>query len=213
MKRILSLVTALVFSAVLNAPAVVLMTVDENGNGNIDGAPVVPAGFLLQDPGPGGLANALNYPVATAAFSLGTAVAGDVLITEPGAGSTPSDLIRFRPGSLFPSPSPSIVTFYSDNSDGVDSLADIGFPTALNANRVTLPETGVEGGLQVIHYTPLSGQPGYIDDLSNPGHTAITYAFISDVPEPTTTALGGTFLAIAFGLKLWRRAAVRNATR
>jgi len=213
MKKILFLVTALVFSAALNAPAVVLMTVDENGNGNIDGAPVFPAGFLLQDPGPGGLANALNYPLATTAFSIGTAVAGDVLITEPGAGGTLSDLIRFRPGTLFPSPSPSILTFYSDNSDGVDSLADIGFPTALNANRVTLPETGVEGGLQLIHYAPLPNQPGYVDDQTNPGHTAIAYVFISDVPEPTTTALGGTILALAFGSKLWRRAAVRNATR
>ena len=202
MNKTLSAVAALVFSVTLNAPALVTMTVDENGHADIDGAAVFPAGFLAPDPGPGGLAGALNYPIATTAFALGTALAGDVLIFESAGGVLLSDVIRFRPGSIFPFPSPSILTFYSDNSDGVDSLADIGFPTALHANRVNLIEPGVEGGLQVIHYTPLPGQPGYINDLANPGHTAIAYNFISDVPEPTIAALVGLFLLMTVGRKL-----------
>jgi len=211
MKKTFTVLAALSLAAALNAPALVIMTVDENGHGDIGGAPVFPAGFLAQDPGPGGLAGALNYPIATTAFSLGTVLAGDVLIFESAGGVLLSDVIRFRPGSIFPFPSPSILTFYSDNSDGAAALADIGFPTALHANRVNLIEPGVEGGLQIIHYTPLPGQPGYINDLTNPGHTAIAYNFISDVPEPTTAALVGTFLLMTVGYSVNRRHEARAA--
>jgi len=211
MNKILPLAAVVLLIAALNAPALVTITVDENGNGSWDGVPLFPAGSLATDTGPGGLANALTYYFANATPPHGAAIdyvlGGDLLITET-AGGNLSELIHFRTGNpLFLAPAS--LVFYSDKLDGVDSLADIGFPTAFNDITATLVEPGVEGGWQTIYYLPVPGQPGYVDDPLNTGHSYIAYNFISDVPEPTTGALVGTILLMAFGSKL-RRWTARN---
>ncbi|MFO1512535.1 MAG: PEP-CTERM sorting domain-containing protein [Verrucomicrobiota bacterium] len=196
-KPLLVAATALL-TTILNASALVTITVDENGHGDWNGAPLFPAGGLANDIGPGGKPNALTYYLGNAVppfgQTIGSLVPGDLFILETPGGPL-SDLIRFRTGNptLF---APASFVFYSDNSDGVDSLADIGFPTAFNPNTATLLEPGVEGGFQMIHYVPLPNQPGYVDDPANPGHSYVAYNFISDVPEPTTMALVATCLLL-----------------
>jgi hypothetical protein len=212
MNKTVPILTALLLSAALNASALVTITVDENGNGTWDGTPLSSAGILAPDTGPGGLPNALTYYLGVsvpppAGTTIGYVQPGDLIIREQASGPF-SDLIRFRAGdpNFF---IPASLVFYSDNSDGADSLADIGFPTAFNANTFTIVESGVEGGLQMIHYEPLPGQPGYVDDPANPGHAYAAYNFISDVPEPTTASLAGIFLLMTGGWNLMRRK-VRN---
>jgi len=53
------------------------------------------------------------------------------------------------------------LVFYSDRSDGSDSLADIGFPTAFYTNTLTVNEVGPEGN-NGFTYTPAAGQPGFV---------------------------------------------------
>ena len=213
MKNVRPLLAVLSLAAALDAPALVTITVDENGHGDWNGAPLFPAGALANDTGPGGRPNALTYYLGNAnppfGQTIGFLVPGDLFILES-PGGVLSDLIRFRTGNptFF---TPASLVFYSDNSDGADSLADIGFPTAFNPNTASLVEPGVEGGLQMIHYVPLPNQPGYVDDPANPGHTFVDYNFISDVPEPTMTVLVGTFLLISLGSRLRRRHEARAA--
>jgi hypothetical protein len=116
------------------------IVVDENGNGVIsstESAPTKLPAALQDDPGPGGLSGALTYSLTNPPGLTD----GDVLLEEPGGGL--SDLIRFNPvetcaadGSL------GCLVFYSDNSDGKDSLADIGIPDEFNLNQVVLDESG-----------------------------------------------------------------------
>jgi hypothetical protein len=119
-------------------------------------------------------------------------------------------LIRFRTGDPFTF-APASLVFYSDNSDGVDSLADIGFPTAFNAITATITEPSVEGSFQMIHYVPSPNQPGYVDDPLNPGQSYVAYNFISDVPEPGTAVLVGMFLLMGMAAKLGRQKAENRA--
>jgi hypothetical protein len=143
-------------------------------------------GFLQNDPGPGGLPNALTYTTP------GGLVVGDLLLHEPGTGE--SDLVRWNNNAT--------LVFYSDIGDG-DS-ADIGLPGASWPNAISLIETGLvlepfpmmvpysENGMNGYIYVPLPGQPGY--DMNNPGNQP-TYIIISDVPEPSTVVLVGLSLA------------------
>jgi hypothetical protein len=202
--KILARAALVSLAAALNASALVTIAVDENGHGDWNGAPLFPAGGgLATDTGPGGLPGALTYYFANATPPFGGAIdyvlPGDLFILEPPGGAL-SDLIRFRTGNPL-TYAPASLVFYSDKSDDVDSLADIGFPTAFNANTASLAEPGVEGGLQMIHYVPTPNQPGYVDDSANPGPSYVAYNFISDVPEPTTAALLGTFLWLTSGSK------------
>lgn len=157
----------------------VMVTVDENGNGTLTNS----AGFfstlpfsIAPDPGPGGLPAVLTYGL----LNPPGLVAGDVLLQD-GIGGPILDVIRFNPqengGSL---------VFYSDNTDGSDSLGDTpGPPTALYDNRITIQEIGPEGDNGAF-YTPLAGQPGFVTGASGP----VTYHFISDsVPEPGSIAM------------------------
>ena len=141
-------------------------------------------GFLFNDPGPGGLPNALTYTTPAGL------VVGDLLLHEPGGGE--SDLIRWNNNAM--------LVFYSDLGD--DDSADIGLPGGSYANAISLIETGLvlnppamvaysEDGINGYIYVPLPGQPGY--DTNNPGNQP-TYIIISDIPEPGTVALVGLSL-------------------
>jgi len=178
------------------APIIIDTVVDENCHGTLNGflgLETLPCAFTT-DPGPGGLAGAMTYNL----LDPPGLVAGDVRIAEPGTGF--SDLIRFNPvvggGSLF---------FYSDTDGGVDALADIGLPTLLNTNLVTLPEVSLGAlGFGLI-YQPTAGQPGFVAGASVP----VQYTFISDspVPEPGTLVLVGSGLGAFIANRRRRRSA------
>lgn len=169
------------------AAADIISFFDENGNNS---AVNTDTGFTLSAPfdlradttGPGGLSSALTYRFG---LSTGT-VSGDILIQENGI---TSDVVRFNQVVLNPA-TPDItvswLVFYSDKSDGSDSLADTGLPTALYANNVTILE-GDDGAF----YTPTAGQPGFNASLQTQQHIH----FISDAPAPEpaswTLMLGG----------------------
>jgi len=135
----------------------------------------------VADPGPGGLPNALTYNL----LGPPALVAGDLILLENPAGGL-SDIIRFNPAGTGGNPAyPASVVFYSDIEVGeAPVLADIGFPTAMYTNTVTLLEMGVEGNNGIV-YTPTANQPGFV-----PGF-AVTYNIISDspVPEPSDALL------------------------
>ena len=164
-----------------------VLQIDENGNGLLNGGNH--PGFLQNDPGPGGLPNALTYTTPAGL------VVGDLLLHEPGGAE--SDLIRWNNNAT--------LVFYSDTTEGetLPDLADIGLPGLAYPNGISLFETGLvlnppamvlyaENGTNGYIYVPLVGQPGY--DPSNPGNQP-TYIIISDVPEPGTVALVGLSLA------------------
>ena len=190
--------TGLLLSASGNAFGqinIIRINVDENGHGTINGfLGLQPLPFaLLPDPGPGGLPAALTYNLGNPPGL----VAGDLVMTEPGTGgSVISDIIRFNPnqngGSL---------VFYSDNSDGKDSLADTGFPTAMYTNVVTRAEVGPEGNNGLV-YTPTAGQPGFVAGAAVP----VEYTLISDaVPEPSSVVLLGVMGIVGTVGYAWRR--------
>ena len=161
-----------------------LITLDEFGVGSIlfPGAATTPLpGAMTLDPGPGGLPNALTYNLQGPP----SLVAGDLYLIEPGSANIISDVIRFNPAGTGGNDSyPASVLFYSDNADGADALADIGFPLAVYGNVLFLQEIGPEGNNGAT-YTPTAGQPGFVAGYN------VTYDIISEVPEPTTLALAG----------------------
>src|ERR1700730_15055677 len=103
---------------------------------------LVPRGVLAADP-LNGNKMALMY---TLPFNV---TAGDLTILEPQASI--DDLLRFENGNqLF---------FYSGNTDGSDSLADVGIPTNLQTNTFQITEGGSEGNNGAL-WSPSMGQPG-----------------------------------------------------
>jgi hypothetical protein len=169
----------------------VVITVDESGNGTFQfsGGPAAPfPGVMRADPGPGGLASALTYNLEGPP----SLVSGDVFVSEPGVDSL-SDIIRFNPAGTGNPDYPASLVFYSDRGDGVDALADTGFPTLFSRNTTTILEIGPEGANGVV-YSPTANQPGYVAGF------AVTYSIISDseVPEPASIS----FVALAGGLLL-----------
>ena len=183
----LFLVPALVFIFALprNASAQfsVTITVDENGNGHFTNS----AGFnvslpfaMQADPGPGGLASALTYSL----LDPPGLVAGDLVLLEPGTNLI-SDVIRFNSNQTCADSSQGCLVFYSDNFDGVDALADVGFPLALYANTFFAQEVGPEGN-NGFTWTPTAGQPGFVSGAGGP----VTYILKSDsVPEFSSLGL------------------------
>ena len=173
------------------------LQVSENANSVLNllnGAPH--PGFLLLDPGPGGLPNALTFTTPAGL------VVGDLLLHEPGGAE--SDLIRWNANGT--------LVFYSDNSDAdIDPItglpvhddADLGLPGAAYPNGISAIETGLFGadysefGTNGLVYVPLPGQPGF---NPNSGGSQPTYIFISDVPEPGTLTLVGLSLAGALAV-------------
>ena len=173
----------------------ITITVDENCHGQFTNT----TGFLSalpcaqqQDPGPGGLANAVTYGL------LGPPglVAGDLIILESVGSLVGSDLIRFNPNELIAGTTGALV-FYSDIAEGGDSLADLGNPTSLYTNNLSVVEVGPEG-VNGFSYTPTAGQPGFIGGAAGP----VTYVIQSDVAAPVPEP-GTVLLAVpAFGLIL-----------
>jgi hypothetical protein len=181
----------------------VTITVDENGHGhlsNTTGFNSTLAFGLQQDPGPGGLAGALTYDLQNPPGL----TAGDLIMLEPGGVGTLSDIIRFNPTQVGAGGGTGTLVFYSDTSDGADSLADIGFPGSLYANNLTVFEVGPEVN-NGFTYTPTAGQPGFVTGAGGP----VTYVIQSDVPtpEPSSVALLVTGLVAvgAFRMARWKR--------
>ncbi|MGA2140181.1 MAG: PEP-CTERM sorting domain-containing protein [Verrucomicrobiia bacterium] len=151
------------------------LQIDENGNGLLNGADH--PGFLQDDPGPGGLANALTYTTPAGL------VAGDLYLDEPDT-LTVSDLIRWNNNAT--------LVFYSEIPEMGENpdIADIGLAMTQYPPVALVWEEGSEGN-NGYTYIPSPGGPGY--DPSNPDHQP-TYIIISDIPEPGTVALVGLSL-------------------
>ncbi len=159
------------------AQANLIISFDENGNGDVDGIPL----YYDVDNPPEGIPGHATLFYALPA----DACEGDVVIYEPDALGEPtsliSDLLRFDVAA------PPCVFVYSDNSDGGDELADTGIPDVWTDGAggvVYFTEEGTEGGWNGLYYTPEPGQPGYIEG-------GVTYIFTSDVPEPATICMLG----------------------
>jgi hypothetical protein len=165
-----------------------LINLDEMGNGFI--TPDQPfAHANVQEP---------LSAIATLRYDLPfVGIAGDVLLQESPGGPI-SDILRFDGASH--------VYFFSDGSDGIDSLADVAqLPNPITPNRTFL-EQGQEGGLQYVFYTPLSASdPGF--KSAAPG---TTYYVISDVPEPSVTMMLGCMGGGLLLLQTMRRQAKRE---
>src|SRR3954453_698068 len=181
-----------------------LINVDEQGNGTFE---IVSLGsgslshFVGQDPGPGGLSNALVYQFSGPLSVIVTA--GDLFLMDPAAGT--SDMIRLNPPPLAQAVSingPAVanfstLAFYS--LAGGSELSDAGFPSQNYANQKTILENEIFGTT----YTPLPGDPGAINGLN------VVYTFVSGpngVPDPGSTML-------LFGLGLIGMVALQRAIR
>ena len=168
-----------------------LITVDEQGNGSYDivglGGGVLNSS-VGQDPGPGGLSNALIYEYSGSLSVI--VVAGDLFLMDPLGGT--SDVIRFNPPTfdMTPDGNRDHLVFYS--LAGGSELADTGFPTQNYTNQKTILEDEILGTT----YTPAPGEPGYISGLNT------IYKFISGPNEVTNGVpeTGSTVLLFGFGL-------------
>jgi hypothetical protein len=184
----------------------VTIRVDENGNGQFTNSNgfMAPLPFaIIPDPGPGGLPATLTYDL----LNPPGLTSGDVLLlsNEPGLGLAVLDIIRFNANEPTPSGMGALV-FYSDNTDGFDSLADTPTPPqALYPNNIIIPEVGPEGANGAT-YTPTAGQPGFVAGAGGP----VTYVITSDspatTPEPSSIyLLGGTMLGLlGYGVRRWK---------
>ncbi len=150
------------------------ITIDENGNGNVNGT-ALPFAANGTNPDAPHQTPVLTYTLPFAG------VAGQVLLIEPETG-IPGDVLQFTGNST--------VIFYSkrDSNSLAEKFSPPIFPFPVS-NTVSLTET-TSGNTDGAMYTPKAGQPGF--DASGP-----TYHLISDVtsviPEPAS--VGMLFLA------------------
>lgn len=184
MKKLIVICVCALLAASASAgitPNIFNIAFDENGNGTINGNPLLYGG---------GNPDPLYYEIPL------EVVEGDVVILEPPVdGQSTSDVLRFL-NVLDDDILYHRVYVYSDipEQGEVPELADIGIPANLLTNMITRPEQGTEDGWNGLVYIPQQGEPGYMDGAT------VTYNFTSDVPEPATIAL----LTIG-GLALLRR--------
>jgi len=190
MKNLNHTLLAAVFTATITATTAYsqpIITVDEFGNGDISGTPLLSA--MATDPFSGmtTLSYTLPFP----------AIQGDVVLSD--ALGTVSDILRFD-GNF-------TLYIYSDMnlSEPNPSPADVGFPAAIQPSSVFFQETGPEPGP--------NGLFGYNPGFTLPGGNSAgaTYNFISDpapTPEPGSLALLAVGLGIS-GFSLLRRKLAR----
>jgi hypothetical protein len=178
-------------SAVALVDGNIAITVDENGNGSINGfsGPETLPFALQNDPGPGGLANALTYSMTGPTSVTSALTFGDVLLRN-GLGVIAD--IRFNRNEVCTDGTVGCLVFYADNSDGFDSLADTGLPGALYANVADVTLEAGNGAVYAI-YTPIEGQPGFVDGAAAP----VVYDLIEEVPVPEPASLGVLLAGLA----------------
>jgi hypothetical protein len=168
-----------------------LITVNEAGHGTLlfpGGSPIPTTGTLQADPGPGGQSSVLTYNL----LGPPSLLAGDLLIFDPN--TTFSDVVRFNSAGTGSPGYPASLVFYSNPSDGIDSLADtLSPPSSFYSNHISLTEVDI-GGVEQVIYTPNDAQPGFIAGFS------VTYDIISDTPEPSSVILLGSGLLGVLGV-------------
>jgi hypothetical protein len=178
-------------------------TFDENGNGmsvyTITGQTSLILGTNGVDPFDPG--NGLKPLI----FDLNTGVAmvnGDLVVSDARTTDV-SDVFRFYTDST----SRNLLIMYSVPSTS-GALADVGIPSVLQDNRLSLTEEGPEGGPNgIFNYFPTPNQPGYVDLQAAGGIGNIIYNLYSDsaVPEPDSIVmLGGGLAAVVGAMKLSR---------
>jgi hypothetical protein len=164
-----------------------ILTFDENGHGNFNGATLP---FSVGPDPSGGL------PVNVLIYTLPFVVTpGDVGLLENPVGSGTnlvlSDIVRFYTPTTA---NTSEIIFYSDFeiAEPDHDIADTGLPQS--PNTILIQEIGPENNNGAV-WNPVPGQPG-----SLPTGATISYNIISDVPEPGTLTLatlgGGLLLAV-----------------
>jgi len=201
--KVCSLIGLVVVCALLSGaasaqlPTSAIVSLDEFGNGtlNVDPLFVGPIPWAIgPDIGPTGAPNALLYLVPQGYTN--PFVTGDVLIFEPGQPDVVSDILRFNPNGT--------IAVYSDNTEGADSPADLGFPEILWDNQVRAFETGDEFN-SWLDYTPGPDMPGYVFATVAP--IDVTYHFVSDAGSPPIPEFPAPLLAAIGGIGgfIWRR--------
>jgi hypothetical protein len=201
MRSLQKLLGILVFIGLLsifagNSAATLLnnITIDEYGNGSINGQPIY--GFMERDPLAPNLM-AMYYP------DIAPDALGDFVLVEPSTQTTVSDVIRFEPNGVY---------FMSDMEPGdfapADTMPSITLATWVNSyltpygGTILVNDAGDEFASGVI-YTPIHESSGWYD----PGYylgSQTTYTIISDVPEPSTLTLLGIGVSCLLAV-VWRR--------
>jgi hypothetical protein len=197
------LIPGVIFVATLLASGVsayadVVLTFDEKGSGNLCTGGATTNCWALVGANPNiGFTGFLTY-----FFPAGVKVtAGDVKITEPPSSTDISDGLRFTnaAGALHGAGVADRMFYYSDQTDGITSLGDTGFPGNFytGTNKLTIKETGLPPAcgpytsdlFNGFCYTPAAGNPGFHAGVG----AAFHYNGTSDSPEsgvPFELALG-----------------------